>query len=134
MSDIAQSQTEKNKGKILMVEDDMFLLKLYGDQFSRAGFEFSVASNGVEGMHKVEQNRPDLILLDLMLPRKNGFEMLEELQKSKDTRDIPVIVITNLGQESDIKEARNLGVKDYLIKTEVRVSDVLEKIKKQLQK
>lgn len=128
------AETGKNKGKILMVEDDMFLLKLYSDQFSRAGFDFGVASNGIEGMHKVQQNKPDLILLDLMLPKKNGFEMLEELQKNKDTKDIPVIVITNLGQESDIKEARNLGAKDYLIKTDVRVSDVLEKIKKWLEK
>ena len=114
------------------MEDDLFLLKLYGDQFVRAGFAFSVASNGVEGMHQVVQSKPDLILLDLMLPKKNGFEMLEELKSNQDTKDIPVIIITNLGQESDIQEARKLGVNDYLIKTEVRVSDVLEKIKKQL--
>jgi len=115
--------------KILMVEDDIFLRKLYKDQLIRAGFDFIEATNGIEGVNKTKSEKPDLILLDLMLPRKNGFDVLRDIKGSEDTKDIPVIVLSSLGHEADIKEALNLGAQDYLVKTEIRLSEVLIKIK-----
>lgn len=111
-----------------MIEDDGFLRKLYRDQLTRAGFEFVEATNGVEGMNKVVSEKPDLVLLDLMLPRKNGFDVLEDLKSKEETRKIPVLILSNLGHESDVREALALGAEDYLVKTDVRLSEVIDKI------
>ena len=115
--------------KILMIEDDIFLRKLYKDQIIRAGFDFIEATNGIEGVNKTKSEKPDLILLDLILPRKNGFDVLRDIKGNEDTKNIPVIVLSSLGHEADIKEALDLGAQDYLVKTEVRLSEVLIKIK-----
>jgi DNA-binding response OmpR family regulator len=120
------------KAKILMIEDNIFLRKLYRDKLIRVGFNFVEATNGVEGLNKVVSENPDLIILDLILPRKNGFDVLAEIRSNSKTKKIPVIIFTNLGQELDIKEALALGAKEYLIKTEVRLSEVVNKVKKWL--
>ncbi|MBU1160009.1 response regulator [Patescibacteria group bacterium] len=122
------------KFKILMMDDDMFFRKIYRDQLMKAGFDFSEAINGIEGMHKVETEKPDLILLDLMLPRKNGFEVLKEIRKKDETKKIPVIILSNLGQEADIKEGMSLGADSYLVKGETKLSEVIEIINKALAK
>ena len=127
-------EAEKTKAKILMIEDDTFYLKIYEDQLSRLGFEFIAATNGIEGMHKLLAEKPDLVLLDLMLPQKNGFEWLEEVKKKEETKNTAVIVLSNLGQQSDIDAAMALGAVDYLVKTNVRMSDVVEKINRWLSK
>lgn len=116
------------KPKILMIEDDRFLRKIYRDKLTREGFEFIEATNGVEGTNKIITELPDLILLDLMLPRKNGFDVLIDMKRNEKTKDIPVIIISNLGQESDVKRGLDLGANDYLIKTEVSISDVVNKV------
>jgi DNA-binding response OmpR family regulator len=113
-----------------MVEDNIFLRKLYRDKLTRAGFSFVEATNGVEGINKAVFEKPDLIILDLILPRKNGFDVLAELKQKSEVKSIPVIILSNLSQESDVKEAMRLGAKDYLVKTEVRLSEVVEKLKK----
>lgn len=125
---------KNRKSKILMIEDDIFLRKIYRDQLTQAGFEFIEATNGVEGLHKVITDNPDLILLDLMLPLKNGFDVLEELRTNPKTKNIPVIVLSNLSQRSDIQEALNLGAQDYLIKTDIRISEVVNKVNEWLLK
>jgi DNA-binding response OmpR family regulator len=122
--------SEKKSKKILMVEDNIFLRKLYRDKLTRAGFSFVEATNGVEGINKAVFEKPDLIILDLILPRKNGFDVLAELKQKSEVKSIPVIILSNLSQESDVKEAMRLGAKDYLVKTEVRLSEVVEKLKK----
>lgn len=123
---------ETEKPKILMIEDDLFLRKLYRDQFTLAGFHFIEAINGVEGINKVVGEEPDLVLLDLILPRKNGFDVLADMKKNRKTKHIPVIILSHLPQESDIQEGFRLGAKDYLVKTDVRLSDVVEKVKQVL--
>lgn len=117
-----------------MIDDDMFFRKIYRDQLTKAGFDFSEAINGIEGMHKVETEKPDLILLDLMLPRKNGFEVLKEIKEKNETRKIPIIILSNLGQEADIKEGMSLGADTYLVKGETKLSEVIEIINKALAK
>jgi len=120
------------KFKILMVEDNIFLRKLYRDKLTRAGFEFIEATNGVEGINKVLAEKPNLVILDLLLPRKNGFDVLSDIKNNPRTKKIPVIILSNLGQEIDIKEALALGAQEYLVKTEVRLSEVVYRIKKLL--
>ena len=125
-------QKRRQKAKILMIEDNIFLRKLYRDKLTHAGFDFIEATNGIEGLNKVFSESPDLVILDLILPRKNGFDVLDEIRKNKKTKDIPVIILSNLGQAMDIKEGLARGAQEYLVKTDIRLSDAVEKIKKWL--
>lgn len=117
-----------------MIEEDRFLRKIYRDKFSKLDFEFIEATNGEEGLNKVIYEKPDLVLLDLMLPKKNGFDVLIDMKSNKNTENIPVIILSNLSQESDIKRGLSLGAEDYLVKTEVSLSQVVEKVREQLVK
>ena len=117
------------KIRILIVEDDKFLIKLYNDKLTRAGLEVSMAISGEEGLAKVENEKPDIVLLDVILPQKNGFDILSELKLNPDTKNIPVIILTNLGQESDIKTGLDLGAEDYLVKTDFSINKLPEKVK-----
>jgi len=119
----------EKKQKILMVDEDKFLRKVYRDKFSREGFEFLEATTGVEGLNKIISEKPDLVILDLILPGKCGFDVLIETKMKKETKDIPVVILSNLGQDSDIKRGMDLGAVDYLIKSEVSLSQVVRKIK-----
>lgn len=119
----------KKKQKVLMIEDDYFLRKIYRNKLTLAGFEFIEATNGVEGLNKIIFDKPDLVLLDLILPRKNGFDVLIEMRKNKDLKDIPVIILSVLGQESDVKRGLALGAQEYLVKSEVNLSEVVSKVK-----
>jgi len=121
-------------GKILLVEDDKFLSVALGDKLTREGFTIIKAVNGQEALAKVRSQRPALILLDLMMPQKNGFEVLAELKLDETTKNIPVIILSNLGQEADIKKAKELGVREYLVKSDVEMKTVVEKIKAELAK
>jgi DNA-binding response OmpR family regulator len=124
----------RQKQKVLMVEDDRFLRKIYRDKFTRAGFEFLEATNGQEGLNKVISEKPDLVLLDLILPRKNGFDVLIDIKKNKNTQNIPVIILSNLAQETDIKKGIALGAEGYLVKTDLSLSEVVNKVKEWLAK
>lgn len=122
------------KPKVLMIEEDRFLRKIYRDKLSRLGFEFLEATNGEEGLNKVIYEKPDLVILDLMLPKKNGFDVLIDIKNNKNTQKIPVIILSNLGQESDIKRGFGLGAASYLVKTDVSLSGVVEEVKTQIAK
>ena len=117
------------KKKILLVEDDRDLAELYEEVLSEK-FEIEIANDGKEGMDKA-RNKPNLILLDILLPSMNGFEILKSLKKDPATKDIPVIVLTNLGSkhvDDDKKLALLLGAEDYLVKTYHDPKEILEKI------
>ena len=118
--------------KILLAEDDKFLSLAMGDKLTREGFVVLSAVNGVETVNQAKAEHPDLILLDIIMPQKTGFEVLSELRLDPTTRDIPIIVLSNLGQEVDIKKARDLGAKDYLVKTNVEMKEVIARIKEEL--
>lgn len=122
------------KRKILIVEDDQFLVKIYQTKLEKEGFEINIALDGEEGLQKTTGFKPDLILLDLILPKMNGFEVLKKLKENPATKNIPVIVLSNLGQESDVKQGMELGAVDYLIKSDHSISEIIEKIKKELAK
>lgn len=127
---------EKNiaaKKKILMIEDDPFIRKIYRNKLTLAGFDFVEGINGEEGLNKARFDRPDLILLDLVLPRKDGFDVLIEIKKDEKTKDVPVIIVSVLGREADIKKALSMGAADYLVKAKTSLSDMVDKVKEYLQ-
>ncbi|MFC1595123.1 response regulator transcription factor [Patescibacteria group bacterium] len=122
------------KKKILLAEDDKFISRAYKDGLSSAGFIVILASDGNEALDKVKKEKPDVILLDLIMPAKNGFEVIEELKMDDSTKNIPIIILSNLGQDSDIEKGKSLGAADYLVKSNVSMQEVVEKIKFHLAK
>lgn len=118
--------------KILIIEDERVLAKALRDILERSGFEVDVASDGEEGVAKVAASRPDLILLDLILPRLHGFEVLKRIKENPDTKATPVIILSNLDQGADIDQARQLGAADFLTKAETDINSVLAKVKEHL--
>ncbi len=124
--------TQSQKAKIILVEDDKFIARAYKDGLERAGFEVEVVSDGLEAIGKIRAEHPDLILLDLILPGKNGFEILEEIQMADELRSLPVVALSNLGQDTDIQKAKSLGAVDYLVKTDYSMREVIERIKEHL--
>lgn len=122
----------EKKKKILLIEDDRFLIKLYSDKLLREGFDVSMAISGEEGLSKVVGEKPDLVLLDVILPQKNGFDILSEIKLNNETKHIPVVMLTNLGQDSDIKTGMDLGAVDYLVKTDFSITKLPEIVRKHL--
>jgi two-component system, OmpR family, alkaline phosphatase synthesis response regulator PhoP len=118
--------------KVLIVEDEKILYNLLKDKLEEVGYQVVIAVDGVEGLEKIKTEKPDLILLDIIMPRKNGLELLEDVQKDKGLKEIPVIIISNSGQPVEIEKARELGADDWLIKTEFDPNEVIEKVKKQI--
>ncbi len=117
-----------NQKKILLVEDEQSLLKIYSNKLRNSGFDVSVAITGDEALRKAQTEVPDLILLDLILPGKDGFLVLEELKQKEATKHIPVVILSNLGQQTDIDRGKLLGAVDYLVKSDVGLMDLVEKV------
>jgi DNA-binding response OmpR family regulator len=126
--------TDLPKVKILIIEDDAFLAGMYVTKLGMEHFLTELGSDGKTGLEKAKRFRPDLILLDILLPKMNGFDVLKALKKSPDTRHIPVILLTNLGQKSDVLKGLELGADDYLIKAHFMPSEVVDKIKQVLER
>ena len=122
----------KVQQKILLVEDDVFLANIYQTKFTKEGFNVILAGDGEEALKAVKTKKPDIILLDILLPKLDGFAVLEKLKEDSDTKDIPVILLTNLGQKDDVERGLQLGAVDYLIKAHFKPSETVEKVKKVL--
>jgi DNA-binding response OmpR family regulator len=121
---------ENSKKKVMIIEDDYFVLDIYHTKLTQAGFEVVDAKDGQDGLDKLkaEENLPDLILLDIVMPRLNGLEVLGEVKKDERLKSIPIILLTNLSQKAEIDKGMELGAVDYLIKSHFTPSEVLEKI------
>lgn len=117
---------------ILFVEDESALQKTVGEVLTQEGYQIISALNGEIGLRLAKEKKPDLVLLDLILPKVNGFEVLKRLKEDAETQKIPVIVLTNLEGMSDIDRALELGATTYLVKTQYSLEEVVEKIKKTL--
>jgi DNA-binding response OmpR family regulator len=120
--------------KILFIEDEMRLHKNFEEIFRKENFELISSYDGESGLRLAEEKMPDLILLDLILPRKNGFEVLKELKSKPRLANIPVIVLTNLEGTQDVEQALSLGAYTYLVKANYSLENVLEKIKEFFEK
>lgn len=126
----SQTTMGKAKGKILLVEDDLPMVKMYKTRLELEGFEVEWAGDGAEALVKVKSFKPDLVLLDLMIPKIGGMEVLEGLRKDLETRALAVIILSNLSQENDITRAKELGVKEFLIKSNYTPTQVVEIVRK----
>ena len=120
--------------KILIIEDEEIMIGLLQRKLTTEGYEVSVARDGEEGIRVMQEVKPDLILLDIIMPKVGGFEVMEEMNKNKKLEKIPVIVISNSGQPVELDRAQKLGAKDWLIKTEFDPQEVIDKVIKQIGK
>lgn len=123
---------EKEKTHVLLVEDDVFLAGIYQKKFEMEGFKISVAYNGEKGLADAKKKKMDIILLDILLPKLDGFAVLEQLKKDPTTKDVPIILLTNLGQKDDVEKGLEAGAADYLIKAHFKPSEVVDKVRKVL--
>lgn len=123
---------EKGAAHILLVEDDVFLAGIYQKKFEMEGFKVSTADNGEKGLLDAKKKKPSLILLDILLPKLDGFGVLEKLKADAATKNIPVILLTNLGQKDDVEKGLEAGAVDYLIKAHFKPSEIVDKVKEVL--
>lgn len=120
--------------KILFIEDETSLQKTLSSALVGAGYEIINAYDGEKGLEMAGQSQPDLILLDLILPKMDGFTVLDELKKSEQTKDIPVVVLTNLESVEDVEKIIGLGATTYLVKANYDLNDIVEKVGEVLKK
>lgn len=126
----AKAAVRTARPKILLVEDDTFLAGMYVTKLSLEHFQVALATDGRQGVKMVKDEKPDLVLLDIRLPKMDGFQVLAAIRKDPATTKTPVIVLTNLGSKADVDRAFALGANDFLIKAHFLPSEVIAKIKK----
>jgi DNA-binding response OmpR family regulator len=115
--------------KVLVVEDDKYLSNAYQTKLLKMGFDVETAGDGDEALEVLKNYKPDMILLDLVMPRKDGFSTLIEIKKDESLMNIPVLIATNLGQKEDIEKGLKMGAVDYLVKTDTSIDDFVNKVK-----
>lgn len=120
--------------KVLLVEDDQILARLYQAKFQKEGFEIKLSFDGQEGFDSMKSFSPDLVILDLIMPKVDGFSFLQKVKDDSELskRGTPILVLSNLGQEADIKKAIDMGAKDFFVKADVSLSQMVEKVRKYL--
>lgn len=122
-------QTQEETKNILIVEDDPFISDMYASKLRAEDFNVLVAENGKVALDAMKTFSPHIILLDVVMPHLDGFEMLKLLKKDEKTADIPVILLTNLGQKDDVEQGLALGASDYIVKAHFTPTEVIEKVK-----
>ena len=133
----ASAQANKAaKQRILVIEDDQFLGELITMKLSKENFDVTLATTGADGLQKVEELKPDIVLLDIILPEMDGFEVLKGIRSLSDTvtSQTPVILLSNLGQESNIERGLSLGAQDYLVKSNFTTDEITKKVRETLAK
>ena len=129
--DVSEKKT-KSKKKILVVEDDSFLLKVLVDKFKKELFDVVPVLDGAAALEKIKSEHPHIILLDIVLSGKDGFEILEELKADANLKKIPVVILSNLGQEGDVERGKKMGAVDYMVKINFTLDQVVSKVKEYL--
>lgn len=117
---------------ILLIEDDLFLIDIYRKKLEENGFSVDVASDGDEGLKKLKEKKPDVLLLDIVLPNFDGWEIIRKVKKEKQFKDLKIIILSNLGQKAEVEKGLDLGAVKYLIKAHYTPTEVVEEIKKTL--
>lgn len=123
---------KKEKKKVLSIEDDALLAKVLVEGLTLEGYEVLNVNDGLKAIDQVEGYRPDIILLDLILPGIDGFEVLKKLKDNNITKNIPVFVVSNLGSVADVKSVKALGAEEYFIKANSEMEEIFKKIKKRI--
>lgn len=116
--------------KVLLVEDDPFLIEIYSMKLKEAGFEVETAEDGDSALRKVKELIPDLMLLDIVLPNFNGWEILRKIKQDKATKEVKVVILSNLGEKEEVEKGINLGATKYLVKAHYTPSEVINEVKK----
>lgn len=116
--------------KVLIVEDDVLMARMYLKIFSHDNFEVIMASNGEDGLSKAREIKPDIILLDIMMPKMNGFQVLEAMKKDPVLMNIPIVMLTNLAGDQDMEEAKSKGAVEYIVKSNYTPHQVIEIVRK----
>lgn len=114
---------------VLIIEDDKFLSKIYKTKLGKEGIDADFAHDGEEGLKKLREEKPKVVLLDLVMPKMDGFQVLETVQSDQELKSVPILVLSNLGQEEDIEKAKNLGAKDFIVKSDTSIQAVVDKLK-----
>jgi len=122
----------QNKKLVLLVEDDPFLSNILMMKLQKEGLNVIHAVDGDDALTKLNEGDYEMVLLDLILPKKNGFEVLETMRQDSRFENTPVIIVSNLGQDSDMEKARSLGVIDYIVKEKLSIDELVSKVKSQL--
>lgn len=117
-----------NKKKILLAEDDQFILGMYSEKMRNLGFEVIVAEDGSEAVKLAKERKPDIMLLDIVMPKMDGFEVLKAIKENEELKEIPVILLTNLGQKQSVEKGIKMGAADYIIKAHFTPSEVIDKV------
>ena len=120
--------------KILLVEDDPFLIDIYKDKLEESGYAVETVEDGDQVLNKITEARPDLVLLDIILPNVDGWEILRTIRNKPDTKDLKVIILSNLGQKEEVEKGVDLGATKYLIKAHFTPSEVVEKVRALIEK
>ncbi len=118
--------------KILLIEDELTLAEFLSDKLKKEGFDVEIAEDGEIGLKKMRDLKPDLVLLDIIMPKVGGFEVIEEAKADEELKDIPIVIISNSGQPIELDRAKELGVVDWLIKTNFDPQEVVEKVIKNI--
>lgn len=122
--------TNNNKNIVFVVEDDVFLVKAYQIKLEKEGAEVWIANDGKEALTYLEKEEvPNVVMLDLMLPHMSGFDILAEIRKNEKWKNVPVLILTNLGQPQDMERCRELGVAEYIVKANTKINDVIMKVR-----
>lgn len=119
--------------KILLIEDDPFLSEIYVTKFKEAGFEILLAEDGIFGLQKLKEIRSDIILLDLVMPNMDGFEMLRLIKEDHNLKFIPVVILSNLGEQENVEKGLGLGAAAYIIKAHYTPTEIVAKVKEILE-
>jgi len=122
----------KNMKHIFLIEDDPFLSEMYAKKISGAGFEVEILGTAEDALRKLEQTQPDLILLDIVLPKMDGFEFLRTIKQHEVYQKIPVLILSNVGQKEEIQRGLEFGVKGYIVKAQFTPSEIIQKINQAL--
>lgn len=121
---------KQNQKVVLLVDDDPLIIRVYQKKLTADGYKVNTAADGEEALSRIREEKPDIILLDVMMPKMNGVETLKELKNWESTKEIPVIILTNLGDNpSDVENAKKIGALDYLVKSQVELKELSARIK-----
>jgi len=115
---------------ILLIEDDPFLIEIYTTKLKEAGYSVEKAEDGDEGLRSIKEKKPDLVLLDVVLPNFNGWEILRKIKKDDNFKDLKVVVLSNLGEKDEVEKGLKLGATKYLVKAHYTPSEVIKEVKK----
>lgn len=122
------TSTEEKKPTVFIIEDDPFVLRIYQRKLGNSGINVQLATNGVEGFERMKEAPPNLILMDLVMPQKDGFELIEDIKRTPSLQHIPIIVLSNLSQEKDIDRVKGMGVEEYFVKAHTSIHAVVDRV------